>query len=151
MKAITLRRPWAYAVSHLGKDIENRNFKLRCVKPGEWLAIHAGAAYEPEQAKWIEEVIGATLPPKSAQPMGIVAVAKFERNITFGNDDPEIESDWFIGPVGWKFSEIVAIPPVDIPGKQGLWTVPENALNAVRRGWRAAKDQPTLSSANNRN
>jgi len=40
MKAITIRQPWAWAIFHAGKDVENRSWKtvLR-----ERVAIHAGA------------------------------------------------------------------------------------------------------------
>ena len=28
MKAITVRQPWAYAIMHLGKDVENRTCNI---------------------------------------------------------------------------------------------------------------------------
>jgi hypothetical protein len=40
MKAITVRQPWAWAIIHAGKDIENRSWKTNL--RGR-IAIHAGA------------------------------------------------------------------------------------------------------------
>lgn len=39
MKAITVRQPWAWAIAHAGKDIENRSGNTRYRGP---IAIHAG-------------------------------------------------------------------------------------------------------------
>lgn len=43
MQALTLRPHWAYAVAHLGKDIENRSWPLPAELHGQRIAIHAGA------------------------------------------------------------------------------------------------------------
>lgn len=41
MKAITLTAPWAWAVAHAGKDVENRTRRCPSLL-GERIAIHAG-------------------------------------------------------------------------------------------------------------
>lgn len=41
MRAITVKQPWAHAIIHLGKDIENRPSMWRYRGP---IAIHAGKA-----------------------------------------------------------------------------------------------------------
>ena len=41
MKVLTLRQPWAWAVAHGGKDVENRTWTTRYRGP---IAIHAGLA-----------------------------------------------------------------------------------------------------------
>ncbi len=45
MKALTLWPEWAWAIEHLGKRVENRIWvpSPGQLKPGDWLAIHAGA------------------------------------------------------------------------------------------------------------
>lgn len=40
MKAITVRQPWAWAIIHAGKDIENRSWKT---KTRGRVAIHAAS------------------------------------------------------------------------------------------------------------
>ena len=42
MKAITVRQPWAWAIAHGGKNVENRSAGTRHRGP---LAIHAGLSY----------------------------------------------------------------------------------------------------------
>jgi hypothetical protein len=116
--AITLHRPWAHAIAHLGKDIENRKTNLLCVKPGEWLAIHAGRGYHFPAQDWILEVFPQfTVPDPADDPTGIVAIAQFMGNFT-ASDSP-----WFVPEsVGWKLANAIALPvPVDVAGQQGLW------------------------------
>lgn len=42
MKALTLKQPWAWAVAHAGKDVENRTWKPPASVIGHRIAIHAG-------------------------------------------------------------------------------------------------------------
>lgn len=59
MKALTLRHPWAFAVAHCGKDVENREWDDRLADLmgvrqmiGEQIAIHGGARPQrPKRAK----------------------------------------------------------------------------------------------------
>ena len=56
MKALTLRHPWAFAIAHLGKRVENRDWDARTADlmglpqlVGETIAIHGGTA--PQRPK----------------------------------------------------------------------------------------------------
>ncbi len=124
-RAITLHRPWAYAVAHLGKSIENRTWKCP-LRPGEWLAIHAGKKWDKAAPTWVESMGLGTMPPEDQHPTGIVAVARFHRNIT------ESDSLWFVGPVGWEFDQVVAIDPIPARGKQGIWGLSGEQQDACR-------------------
>lgn len=55
MRALTLRNPWAYAVTHLGKRIENRMQRPPAALVGKRIAIHAGRGYDYEGSRWIVE------------------------------------------------------------------------------------------------
>ncbi len=128
LKVITLHRPWAYAVEHLGKDIENRSWKCP-LPPGSLIAIHAGLKYDKQGADWIQK-LGLDCPPDGAEhPGGIVAIARFEGNVT-ASDSP-----WFVGPIGWRLADVVGIPPIARRGYQRLWSawldVPEQLLGEV--------------------
>jgi hypothetical protein len=57
---LTLKQPWAWAVFHAGKDVENRSYPVAYRGP---LYIHAGKAYDPEGAKAVQPFI--TDPPLS--------------------------------------------------------------------------------------
>lgn len=62
MRALTLRHPWAFAVAHFGKDVENREWDPRTAELmglpqliGQEIAIHGGAL--PKRGKnkgWLE-------------------------------------------------------------------------------------------------
>ena len=132
LRVITLHRPWAWAVAHLGKDIENRTWVCP-IQPGQPLAIHAGKKWDADGADWIMRQ-GFSLPPKDDHPNGIVAIATFQGNFEAS------DSRWFFGPVGWALTDVVAIAPIDCKGQQGLWTVKEPLLSQVREAYKLAKN-----------
>ena len=125
--AITLKRPWAHAIAHMNKRIENRTWRCH-LKPGSWLAIHAGRSYVFDDADWIEDRFQVQLPEPADQPTGIVAIAQFLGNVT------ESDSPWFGGPVGWQLGEVKTLAEaVDCKGRQGLWRVDQGVKEAVYR------------------
>ena len=46
MRVLTVRQPWAWAIVHGGKDIENRTRNVAGAYRGP-VAIHAGLAFDP--------------------------------------------------------------------------------------------------------
>jgi hypothetical protein len=151
MKAITLTAPWAWAVAHAGKDVENR--KTRCPSLlGERIAIHAGVApkTDAEYVRHEEDFrsiwkVGGVLP--GSGQMGpdygcIVAVATVigwvdvaDRKLTHGERDAGeavfhngLESPWLAGPFGWLLHDVRTLAaPIPARGKQGIWTVAADA------------------------
>jgi hypothetical protein len=115
LMAITLHRPWPYAVCHLGKPLENRGW--RCPLPkGSFLAIHAGKKFDKAAVAWIKNKLGLVLPPDGDEhPTGIVSVVRFMGNVT------ESDSPWFTGPYGWQLGDVVTFPAIPAKGQQGLW------------------------------
>ena len=133
LKAITLHRPWAYAITHLGKDIENRSWACP-LATGSVIAIHAGQKYDKQGADWIRQNLGLDCPPDGDEhPTGIVAIARFVGNVTAS------DSLWFSGPIGWQLTDVVAIAPVSGRGWERLWRVPDDRLPSVRLAWYRAK------------
>lgn len=53
MKALTIRQPWAHAILHLGKDVENRSWPTRYRGP---LLIHAAASLAPRYRLYAAEL-----------------------------------------------------------------------------------------------
>jgi len=74
MKAITLWPEWAHAVAHLGKPIENRDWRYSTALIGERIAIHAGAS------------IGGR--------KGNVALDEAINAVTMASQDADWEHDW---------------------------------------------------------
>lgn len=54
-KALTVKQPWAYAITQLGKDVENRSQRTRYRGP---VLIHAGKSWAPEGAEAIFQKTG---------------------------------------------------------------------------------------------
>lgn len=142
---LTLWRPWAWAIAHANKRIENRPW-WRPSLLGTYIAIHSGKTWDYEGAAKIGDVHPEM--PRSADlhPLGIIGVARVVGCIQF--DDPQsppIEPSqvkWFFGPFGWVLDDVVAFD-VAVPcrGMQGLWPLPRNVLATVRTRWREARER----------
>lgn len=63
MKAITVRQPWAWAIMHGGKGVENRTRNIAGSYRGP-IVIHAAKTYDDwAAAELIESVTGELIPP----------------------------------------------------------------------------------------
>jgi hypothetical protein len=139
IKGLTLIRPWAAAVSHFGKDVENRSWK--CPLPrGSFLAIHSGSKWDEGGVDFIRrycadeyalQVYGSLLCHELEHFKGaIVAVAEFG-----GNIESSDSVWWNDREIGWKLSNIVPIDPVWCKGQQGLWDLAPDTLIQVRAAY----------------
>ena len=132
---LTLIQPWAWAIAHAGKRLENRTWRPWC-PIGTYLAIHAGQRVDREAVADLQGV-GVKVPltlPTSA----IVAVARLVGTC----DDTGVPGDqlmWWAGPVGWVLDRVVAVEPLPCAGRQGLWELPAALLAPLRERWRAAR------------
>ena len=136
MRAITIKRPWSFAVARLGKDVENRGWRTNY---RGLLAIHAGQRWDDDAAARVLDLTG-NYPVQTAQ--GIVAVVNLtdcheaEIDFTQGGFQPGCcESRWGM-PTGWHWvlADAVALAdPIPCKGRQGLWTLPADVERAVRQ------------------
>lgn len=60
MKALTVQQPWAWAIIHGGKDVENRTQLWKHRGP---VVIHAGLRYSHRGFDVINRLCGLNLPP----------------------------------------------------------------------------------------
>jgi len=140
MKALTLIRPWAWALFH-GKPVENRSWAPPTSIIGERIAIHAGKSWDDKGAWFISEQLETygELPPAS-RAEGIVGTLVVDRvigGVRFSIDvvlEPLLLSSWFFGPFGWVTRDLFELKmPILCPGMLGLWTLPPDVEVAVRR------------------
>jgi hypothetical protein len=144
MRAITLHQPWAWAVAHAGKNVENRTWGPSPAMIGERVAIHAGQKYD-------EEAWGALADP-SWSPIGdeysdlydpdlgvfcipepedcvrgaVVAVATLARVVRRGRGTIRA-LPWYTGPVGIVLEDRITIPePVRCAGALNFWRLPKH-------------------------
>src|SRR5215831_19333618 len=118
MKALSIRQPWAWAIIHGGKDIENRDWKPN--NPGRrfrgQFLIHASKGmtedeYEDFIATAHEVSITRPFPNGLTLPRfedllrgGIVGSATITGLVT------ESDSPWFFGPIGLKIADAKPLP-----------------------------------------
>ena len=148
MKALTLHRPWSFAVAHLGKDVENRGWRTN--DRGE-LAIHAGKTWDWISAEMIERISGHEFVPweDDRHPdawRGIVAVANLvdchevHQPAVLGGTQTTFrlccDSSWAQTErrtFHWVLADVRPLDePVPCKGRQGLWTLPDDVERKVR-------------------
>ncbi|MEV6133189.1 hypothetical protein AB0M05_41425 [Streptomyces violaceusniger] len=120
VRALTLWQPWASAVAHLGKDIENRTIRTR---HRGLLLVHAGLDTDREAKQRL--MPGETL-PKGA----IVAVARIAgaHNECDGSCSRWAEP----GRWHWQLADVQPLTrPVPAKGKQGMWIPTTDLLHRV--------------------
>jgi hypothetical protein len=142
MKALTIWPEWAYAITHLGKDGENRTWRLFDSLIGVPVAIHGGVrptlgVREPSKRR--DELLAFLETCKHANgeypdddaPIWMEKVDEIRGHIvavvTFGEPIRHSSSPWAAndGQWFWPITSLRALPePVKCKGAQGLWPVP---------------------------
>src|SRR4051812_30856789 len=72
MKCISLHQPWAHAVLHLGKTVENRTWHTRHRGP---ILIHAArttTTLDAQNPAWWLRTYGVALPDRAALALGAI-------------------------------------------------------------------------------
>lgn len=140
MKALTLKQPWAWAVAHVGKDVENRTWKPPQSIIGQRIAIHAGRGFDRESLS--NRAIKNCVLPATFEHGAIVAITTvltFQHETGFPHGPGRFpKSDraywWFTGPYGWWLTRTITLPePIPCRGQQGLWTVPPEIEAEINR------------------
>jgi len=123
MRALSVLQPWAWAIIHAGKNIENRSWQNRYTIGT--IAIHASKGVLP-----VDE-----LPPRVRRPqpdelvrsaiIGIVDVVDVVENH---------RSRWFKGPLGWVLKDPRPLEkPIECKGALGLWELPRSIERRIMR------------------
>lgn len=134
MRALTLHQPWAFAVAHLGKDVENRTWRPPEQVIGVRIAIHAGRKFDTDTLPWFfgRGLINVPLTPVLGAVVAtavVAGVAEHADSVWFSGS---VGAFWFTGPIGWVLRDVVALAePVPCRGAQGLWTVPNDVEQRV--------------------
>ncbi len=140
MKIITIKQPWAWAIFHAGKDVENRKWLHRYRGP---LGIHAAKSTAPRDYKIAADFIRRLgyEPPTFADLR-----ERGETGAILGTVDftgTKTDSDWYLGKewdknltrrikaqiaheyhgcYGWHFENPVTLAkPIAVTGRLGLW------------------------------
>lgn len=123
--ALTICQPWAWAIVHGPKRIENRTWPTRHRGP---IAIHAG-----KSKAWLcDELPDGTAVPTSQLVFGaVIGIAHLEDVVPVDQcgDDPFAGGPWC-----WRLKNVIPlVEPVPCRGAQGLWIMPQDVLAQVRQ------------------
>ena len=129
--ALSVQQPWAWAILHAGKDIENRTWLPPRHIIGRRLWIHASKKRQP-----IEPV--ELLPPFSFDDDDSPGLADLPLGAILGSvrvvgsTDSAPGHHWFNGPIGWVLVDPSPLPmPVGARGSLGLWRVPGGVVERL--------------------
>jgi hypothetical protein len=124
LKALSIRQPWAWAITHAGKDIENRTWATKF--RGRML-IHAGkTVIEKDYDKCfdvIKDINRRETPPPILRTLrlgpfgGIVGECEIVDCLT------QSDSPWFFGPYGFVLRNCQPLPFAPCKGKLGFFEV----------------------------
>lgn len=141
MRALTVQQPWAWAIVHGGKDVENRTRNLAGSYRGP-LAIHAGlredeAAYDDDMIRsalgevddsWLLEERLAT-----GVVLGVVDLVAVHHETDHG---PGSRCSWWGQRGIWHLQLANARPLAALiaaKGRLGLWTPDAGLVAAIRK------------------
>ena len=110
IKAFSIRQPWAWAIIHAGKDIENRDWPTRF--RGE-VCIHAAKKWGVEERMDIDcihRASGIRFPIGAPLLGGIVGVAEIADCVEAS------ESPWFMGRYGFVLRNVRPVDFIPVRG-----------------------------------
>lgn len=132
--ALSVRQPWAWAIIHGGKDIENRSAAAvrHGLCPGR-IAVHAAKGmtrHEYEAARNMMVGIGVACPGPADLVRGAIIGA-----VTVTSIVGEHESPWFFGPRGLVLADAIACRVVAASGSLGYFEWVESGAPAKPLPW----------------
>jgi hypothetical protein len=121
MKALSLQQPWAWAIIHAGKDIENRTW-IKHFRGT--FAVHASGTL----MRHAEFPRGALRPePEDLVTSAIIGFVDLVDVVTVHR------SRWFAGPIGFVLANPRPLrAAVPCKGKLGFWEIPPDILRRCR-------------------
>ena len=126
MKALSLKQPWLYCMTHLGKRVENRTWKMPKKMEGKWVALHASKKPE-DRYIWedAENIACQDIHSRDVVLGSVVAIAVFSRCVNRKFGVPDRQKRWFFGPWGWLCHDLIRLPdPQPATGSLGFWQLP---------------------------
>jgi hypothetical protein len=124
MKALSVKQPWAWAIMHAGKDVDNRPKRTHLRQP---IAIHASqSVYRGWEELYPRRA--PKVPPRDEWILG--AIIGFVDLIDCVDDS---HSKWYFGPFGYVLANPrPLIKPVVCKGALGFWDIPPEILRKCR-------------------
>lgn len=142
--ALSVRQPWAWAIIHAGKDIENRSWQAvnHGLRVRGRIAIHAAkglARCEYEDASEFMASIGVKCPPPADLLRGGIVGSVEVIDVVKDSD-----SRWFFGPRGLVLRDPHACDFIPSIGALGYfeWQPADRSIVPPPARWMLQKDTP---------
>ncbi|MGX9357006.1 hypothetical protein ACS3SW_18110 [Roseobacteraceae bacterium S113] len=138
-----MRQPWAWAILHGGKVIENRS--LTAIRAGRMtrgpVALHAASGMREEEYRWgvwrlQKHGISAVPRPEDLPRRAIVGMVDVVDIVT------KSDSEWFGGKAGLVLDNPRALAPIPAPGALGYFEWKASGRCAPALAWMRAYDRP---------
>ena len=133
MRALSVKQPWAYAITLGFKPIENRSKPNHAIRG--WVLIHATFPSKAYLTSAMAQIRAISNGPEALAAMPrtilhghIIGAAKI--GLTVQNDP----SPWFFGPYGYRVLDAVSFEPrpeFRVPGALGFWKANSDAKKAA--------------------
>lgn len=134
MKALSVKQPWAWAITDLDKRRENRTWKPPRWIIGKTVALHASKNDDQHGYSAIKKITDGIAPPMDL-PRGVVVATFKIAGFEDANDLNPFTDDfdkWLFGPYGWILADVQKLPePIPCRGTLGLWDVPQEILSGI--------------------
>lgn len=115
MKALSIRPPWAWAIVHARKRVENRSRRTKYRGP---VAIHASKRLTESDVSRLEALLGRRINPDRFLRGAIIATASLVDVLPV----EECHSRWAVGPYCWMLRNIRPLKsPIYVNRALGLW------------------------------
>jgi hypothetical protein len=115
LRALSIRPPWAWAIAHADKRIENRTWSTRY---RGLLAIHASLSFRRSEVASLERILGRRVDPESFDRGAIVATATLADVLPLDH----CARRWAEGPFCWVLRDVRPLQgPIYVLGSLGLW------------------------------
>lgn len=119
MLCLSIRQPWAWAILHCGKNIENRSWRTAVRGP---FLVHASQRVDPAGLDFLA-ALGLTMPTELPTG-GIVGIAEIYDCVNTHS------SKWFFGPWGFLLRGQRPLPYVPLRGQLGFFKT------SIMEAWR---------------
>lgn len=120
-RVLTIRQPWAWAIIHGGKDVENRTWPTKHRGP---LLIHAGSAFEPEGYEKVKDLVSQDPPlPGELIRGAIIGVVELVDCVRDSDSAWAVDGQWH-----WCLRNPRPLDhAIPCPGRLSLWRPPPGA------------------------
>jgi len=142
--ALSVKQPWAWAIIHAHKDIENRSAAaVRYGMKPRRICIHASKGMTQDEydcdGHFIEKTSGLTVPrPDKLVRGGIIGIVTVTEIVSAH------ESPWFFGPRGLVLADHLAVDPIPAVGQLGYFKWQESGELDAPKPWMVAwPNEPT--------